>query len=84
MLMVITTDLAHFQARCSFHTPLVFAKRCIDFSSFNIESPTSLFFLILKYFLTRHHLLKDVQVEEVHERERESTKASKNVAKDDM
>ena len=42
------------------------------------------FFLILKYFLTLYHLLKDVKVEEVHERERASTKASKNVAKDDI
>ena len=31
MLMVITTDLAHFRARHSFHTPLVLAKRFIDF-----------------------------------------------------
>ena len=34
--------------------------------------------------LSNLDLLKDVKVEEVHERERASTKASKNVAKDDI
>ena len=76
--MVITTDPARFRARCSFHTPLVFTP---PWFLMNLES--SSFFIIWKYFLTRHHLLKDVQVEEVHEGEQTSSKALKNVTKDD-
>ena len=81
--MVITTDPARFRAHCCFHTPLVFAKRFIFFRVFALNLESSLFFIIWKYFLTRHHLLKDVQVEEVHEGEQTSSKASKKVTKDD-
>ena len=53
------------------------------FRVFALNLESSLFFIIWKYFLTRHHLLKDIQVEEVHEGEQTSSKASKNVTKDD-
>ena len=81
--MVITRLIS--EPAAVFTPPWFSQKDSYFFKVFVLNLESSLFFFsIRKYFLTRHHLLKDAQVEEVHEGEQTSSKATKNVAKDDI